>query len=59
MDANLAWYGYDTSYLWTISLTLVFSVIQAFICGFSWKLFDDQYYWVVEKNMRMAILLDQ
>jgi len=58
LNAAVAWYAYDTQYVWSLALTLIFSVIQAVLCGFSWHIFDDQYRWSVEHNMRMDILAD-
>lgn len=58
LNAAVAWWAYDTQYAWSLALTLIFSVFQAVLCGFSWHIFDDQYHWMVEHNMRMRILAD-
>ena len=58
LKSNLYFYGYDTQNAWSIGLTLAFSVVQAVICGFSWNLFNDQYYWITELRMRQRIVKD-
>ena len=58
LKSNVAYYAYDTQNAWSIGLTLVFSVVQAVICGFSWHLFNDQYYWITELRMRQRIIKD-
>jgi len=58
LNANVAYYAYDTQNKWSIALTIVFAVVQATICGFSWNLFNDQYYWITELRMRQRITKD-
>lgn len=58
LAANLAWFGYDTNYTWSVVLTIISSVIQAVLCGVSWTIFDDQYNLEIEQIMRMEILSD-
>jgi len=58
LNANVAYYAYDTQNKWSIALTIVFAVVQAAICGFSWNLFNDQYYWITELRMRQRIIKD-
>jgi uncharacterized membrane protein YgcG len=58
LNANVAYYAYDTQNKWSIALTITFAVVQAVICGFSWHLFNDQYYWITELRMRQRIIKD-
>lgn len=58
LKSNVAYYAYDTQNAWSLALTLTFAVVQAVICGFSWNLFNDQYYWITELRMRQRIIKD-